>query len=118
MRTLERAFTNVHSANQRERVAAVVALAQSATPAAVEPLISALGDEDAEVRLNASAGLGALGTTLRDDTAAARARSALQEYRARRRMIHLIRMQRGSSPPAARVDLPLSGSSAAYAALT
>jgi hypothetical protein len=82
-RKLERAFTNAHSANQRERVAAVVALAQSATPAAVEPLISALGDEDAEVRLNASAGLSALATKLRDDAAAARARSALQEYRER-----------------------------------
>jgi len=82
-RTLERAFTNVHSANQRERVAAVVALAQSATPAAVEALMSALGDEDAEVRLNASAGLSALGTKLRDEAAADRVRSALQEYRER-----------------------------------
>ena len=82
-RSLDRALTNVHSANQRERVAAVVALARSASPAAVEPLIGALADEDAEVRLNASAGLSALGTKLRDEAAAARARSALQEYRER-----------------------------------
>jgi HEAT repeat protein len=82
-RDLNRALTNVHSANQRERVAAVVALARSASPAAVEPLIGALVDEDAEVRLNASAGLSALGTKLRDEAAAARARSALQEYRER-----------------------------------
>ncbi len=82
-RSLDRALTNVHSANQRERVAAVVALAQSASPAAVEPLIGALADQDAGVRLNASAGLSALGTKLRDEAAAARARSALQEYRAR-----------------------------------
>ena len=82
-RNLDRALTNVHSANQRERVAAVVALARSASPAAVEPLIGALADEDAEVRLNASAGLSALGTKLRDEAAAARARSALQEYRER-----------------------------------
>src|SRR5262249_28064677 len=82
-RTLDRAFSNVHSANQRERLAAVVALAGSATPAAVEPLIGALGDDDAEVRLNASAGLSALATKLRDDAAAGRARRALQEYRER-----------------------------------
>lgn len=82
-RNLDRALTNVHSANQRERVAAVVTLARSASPAAVEPLISALADEDAEVRLNASAGLSALGMKLRDEAAAARARSALQEYRER-----------------------------------
>lgn len=82
-RNLDRALTNVRSANQRERVAAVVALAGSATPAAVEPLIGALGDEDAEVRLNAFAGLSALGTKLRDGAAAARVRSALQEYRQR-----------------------------------
>jgi hypothetical protein len=82
-RKLDRAFSNVHSANQHERVAAVVALAQSGRPAAVEPLIGALGDEDAEVRLNASAGLSALLSKLRDESAAARARSALQEYRQR-----------------------------------
>jgi hypothetical protein len=82
-RSLERALSNVHSANQRERVAAVVALARSTSPAAVEPVISALGDEDAEVRLNASAGLSALAIKLRDEAAAARARSALQEYRER-----------------------------------
>ena len=82
-RNLDRALTNVRSANQRERVAAVVALARSASPTAVDPLISALADQDAEVRLNASAGLSALGMKLRDEAAAARARSALQEYRER-----------------------------------
>ncbi len=82
-REMDRALKNVHSANQRERVAAVVTLARFASPAAVEPLIGALGDEDAEVRLNASAGLSALVTRLRDNAAAARARSALQEYRER-----------------------------------
>jgi hypothetical protein len=82
-RNLDRGLTNARSANQCERVAAVVDLTGSASLAAVDPLIGAIADVDAEARLNASAGLSVLGMNLRDEAAAARARSALQEYRER-----------------------------------
>ena len=59
--TLARLLKDLDSDYQDDRLAAVTALGKSGQHAAVEPLISALGDGDLDVRVAAAGALGALG---------------------------------------------------------